>query len=105
MKIKNFSWILASAYLLCGILCFLILTKFELLLSQIAVPLPALTRIVLAVGPSGSLCLMVTIGLMALLKDLKFQSPALGPIFTIVLAMLAGCILVGLLMPCFPLVS
>jgi type II secretory pathway component PulF len=100
-KIKAYSWILACAYLFCGVMLFFILAKSQLMFSDLAVKLPLLTRIVMAVGPSGWLCLMAAIGAAAVLKDLRFDSRALAPILTLVLGLLVLCVTVALLIPCF----
>ena len=104
MKIKAFSWILAGVYLLCGVMFFVVIPQFESIFSGWAVPVPSLTRAVFAIGPFCWLSLAVTVGALAILKDLKFRSRLLDLIFLMLLALLGGCIVVALLiLPFMPL--
>ena len=102
MKIKTCSLILAGAYSLCGAMFFLIVAKYRILFSESGVPLPFLTRAVLAIGPLGWLCLAVSAGAVTILKDLRFRSPLLNLVLTLVLGLLATCITVAVFLPAFP---
>ena len=97
MKIKCFSWILADAYLLLGILSFLNLTRYRGVFSGFLVAVPFVARTVMVIGPSGWLCSMIAIGAIVLLKDLRFQWRALGSILTIVFVLFAAWFIVAVL--------
>ncbi len=99
MKIKVFSWILAGAYLLCGVMFFVVIPQFESIFSGWAVPLPLLTRVVFAIGPFGWLSLALAVGALAILKDLRFRSRLLDLIFLMLLALFGGCIVIALFSP------
>jgi len=101
MKIKTFSWILACVYLFCGVISFFCAIKTESWISDCGggEKLPFLTKIVVSGGPFGLLFLLAGLGAIVILKDLRFQSRALAPVFTIVLVMLIACIAIGLLLP------
>jgi len=103
MKIKAFSWILTGAYLLCGVMFFLVIPKFESIFSGFATPLPLSTRAVFAIGPFGWLSLAATVGALAILKDLRFRSRLLNLVFLMLLALAGGCLAVALLLPFFQL--
>ena len=99
MKIKVYSRILAGIYALFGAALFLVIPKFEVFFSGLAKPLPFLTRAVFAVGPFGWLCLSVAVGTFVVLKDLRFRSRLLSPVFTFVLVLWMGCMAVALVFP------
>ena len=99
MKISPFSWILAGAYLFCGLgICFVVL-KLQALFSGFGIELPAITRVALGVGPVGWLCASLVAGLLVVLKDLKFRSRLLNQLFTLVLVSWVGCIAFAVLSP------
>ena len=99
MKIKIYSWILAGAYLLCGVALFPILVKLQMLFSGFGMELPFATKAVLALGPFGWLCTSVAIGTLVILKDMRFRSRLLNPLLTFILVAWAICIAVTLLYP------
>jgi type IV pilus assembly protein PilC len=102
MKIKAFSWIVAGAYLLCGVMLFIVIPQFESIFSGFAAPLPLLTRTVFAIGPFGWLSLAVTLGALVILKEWRFRSRLLDLIFVMLFMLLAGCITVALFLPFIP---
>ena len=102
MKITTFSWILGGAYLFCAVMFFFIITKSQAMFSELGVVLPALSRVVFTIGPLGWLLLTIAIGSVAVLKDLAFRSQALGLAFTIILAVLVGCVIAGVVLPTIP---
>jgi len=102
MKIKAFSWIVAGAYLLCGVMLFIVIPQFESIFSGFAAPLPLLTRTVFAIGPFGWLSLAVTFGALTILKDWRFRSRLLDLLFVMLFMLLVGCIPVALILPFIP---
>lgn len=90
---------------------FFVIPQFQSVLSERTVyseggvQLPVLTRAVFAVGPWGSLFLPVAIGLLAILKDFRFHSRLLNPVFTLILALLACCVIIALFSPLLRMVS
>jgi hypothetical protein len=99
VKIKIYSWILAVAYLACGALFCLLLFKFQQIFSGLAVEWPIMTWLMLAVGPVGWLCSFLAVGLFVILKDRRFRSPILNPLFTILLMLWVISMMIGLLLP------
>jgi type II secretory pathway component PulF len=99
MKIKPFSWFLAGAFLLFGVVFFVTLPKFETIFSGLDVLLPSPTRCVLTVGRFGWLSVAVIAGALLILKDLKFRSRLWDWIFLMLFALWAGSITVALLLP------
>ena len=103
MKIKVYSWILASAYLLCGVVLFLVTLKFQPWLqqafSEVGMTLPFLTRATFVVGPYGWLLLAIASGTFVILKDLRFHSRLLSPLFTFILVLWVGCMAIALIYP------
>jgi hypothetical protein len=96
VKVKIYSWILASAYLLCGAALSFALFKIQAILSGFNIELPFMTRMALAVGPVGWLCVSVAAGLFVILKDLRFHSRLLNPLFTLVLVAWMICMAIAL---------
>jgi hypothetical protein len=96
MKVRIYSWFLASLYLLCGATFFVVVAKFQAFFSELEVPLPLLTRAVFFVSPLGWLALAVVVALAVVLKDLRFRSRFLNPLFTIILLVAVGGIAVAL---------
>lgn len=78
---------------------FVIVTKLQELFAGFTVPLPALTRAVLAIGPGGWLCLAVILGTLTILKDLKSRSHWTNLAFTALLALLVGCVTAAMFLP------
>jgi type II secretory pathway component PulF len=105
MKIKLDTWILAGGYFVCGVMFFFVIPQFQTVFSGMSVQLPVLTRAVCALGPWGSLFLPVAIGLLAILKDFRFHSRLLNPVFTLILALLACCVIIALFSPLLMMVS
>ena len=104
MKVKAYSWVLAGAFLFCGVMFFFTVPRFETIFAGLDVTLPSATRGVLAVGRFGWLSVGVIAGALVILKDLKFRSRLLDLIFLMLLALLGGCIVVALLiLPFMPL--
>jgi len=103
MKIKAYSWMLAGAYLICGIALFLIIPKCDF--SGFARPLPFLTRAALALGSFGWLGLALAAGALVILKDLRFRSRLLSVLLTVVLGVWICCMAIGLFLPFTWLVS
>jgi hypothetical protein len=80
---------MAGASLLSGV-AFLFLSKFEDVLAGFNIPLPFLIKATFAIGAYGWLCLSVEVGILVILKDLKFRSRYLNPLFTFVLLLLVA---------------
>jgi hypothetical protein len=103
MKIKVYSWTLASAYLLCGVVLFLVTLKFQPWLQQIysgfGMTLPFLTKAAFVVGPYGWLLLAIASSTFVILKDLRFHSRLLSPLFTFILVLWVGCMAIALIYP------
>ena len=92
MKITTFSWILAGAYLFCGLgICFVIL-QLQVFFSGFHIELPTMTRVALGVSPVGSLCASLAVGFLVILKALRFRSRWLNSLFTLVLVSWVSCI-------------
>jgi hypothetical protein len=87
MRIKIYSWIMASAYLLCGVVSLYLVPKFQDVLAGFNLPLPFLMKATCAVGTWGWLCLSAEVGIFVILKDLKFRSRYLNPFFTFLLVL------------------
>jgi hypothetical protein len=99
MKVKFYSGILACVYLLCGVVLFFALFKFQEVFSGFGIALPLVTRVTLTVGPIGWLCLFVAVSLVVILKDLRFRSRSLNPLFTFGLVFCVVCMIIALLYP------
>jgi hypothetical protein len=97
MKIRLFSWILAGSYLFCGLgICFVVLEQAKII-SGFNFNLPVTTKVTLKIGPVGWLCAGLTVGILVALKDLRFRSRFLNPIFTLLLVAWVGYIAFGVL--------
>ncbi|HEY3761969.1 MAG TPA: hypothetical protein VGN23_09500 [Verrucomicrobiae bacterium] len=94
MKTRLNSWILAGAYFVFGLMVFFVMPHF---LSQFseegAQQFPTFSTIVFTVSPAGWLLVMLAIGTIVILKDFRFRSRLLNPIFTTVLLLLASGII------------
>ena len=90
MRIKIYSWIMASTYLFCGVVSFLFIRWSKVVLADFNISLPFLMRATFAIGAYGWLCLSVEVGILVILKDLKFRSRYLNPLFTFVLLLLVA---------------
>ena len=99
MKIKPYSWILGGAYFLCGEACLFIIPKLQSLLSETGLWLPPFTRGVFAMGTFGWLWLMLVMGALTILKDLRFRTWLLNLIFTVIPAALACSVIVAMMLP------
>lgn len=80
---------------------FVVIQKFESIFSGFGVSLPLSTRAVFAIGPFGWLSLTVAVGVLAILKDLRFRARLLNLAFLMLLALAVGCLAVALLIPFF----
>lgn len=99
MKVKAFSWILAAMYLLCGLFFVIVVPGFQAVFAEMEVDLPALTRAVFFVGSIGWLAFAALGCAVTVLKDMKFHSPWLNPLLTIVLALLVSGMAVAMFLP------
>jgi hypothetical protein len=101
VKIKIYSWILAGAYLLCGTGFFYILLKFTEVFSGFNIPLPAATRMMLAIGPFGWLFFSAAAGLAVIQKDVRFGSRIfnLNPFLTFALVFWVSFMVFAFLYP------
>jgi hypothetical protein len=93
MKIRPYTWKLAGAYFLCGVMVFIIMTIFLRWCSNANTPFPIFSTAVFAVGPLGWLMVMLVIGTLVVLKDFRFRSRFLNPVFTAILALLMSGII------------
>jgi hypothetical protein len=91
-----FSWILAATYVICGLIFFRLVTRFSAIYSNLGVPLPALTKFVFFVGPLGWLALAFLGSILVVLKDLRFKSPILNPLFGWMLVLVIGTVVVAI---------
>jgi hypothetical protein len=99
MKITLFSWILAGAYLFCGLgICFVV-SNLQALFIGFDIEMSFLTRVVLGVGPIGWLGASVALGLLVVLKDLQFRSRLLNPMCSLILVFWVGCMAFAVLFP------
>src|SRR5580704_2264378 len=85
MRIKLCSWILAAAYFIFGLVIFLMVSRFAAMFANLGVTLPGITGAIYAVGATGWLVASFFGAIIVVLKDLKFQSTLLNPIFTLAL--------------------
>jgi hypothetical protein len=99
MKIKAFSWVLAGAFLLCGVIFFRVIPQFEFIFTGFSIPLPPATRCVFAVGRFGWLSVAVIAGALVIFKDLWFRSRLSNWMFMMLLSLLAGYVTLALLLP------
>ena len=99
MRAKLYTWILGGTYLVCAVLFFVIISGFQSVFSELAIPIPHFTKVVLAISPVGWLLLTVAVGTGAVFADLRFRSRFLGFVFVMVLALMGCCITVGVLLP------
>jgi len=90
---------LAGVYLLCGVALFLMLFRFQEIFSNFSIELPLATRMALAIGPVGWLCALGAVGMLVILKDLRFHSRLLNPLFAFLLGAWASFMAVALLSP------
>jgi hypothetical protein len=81
---------IACAYFLCGTLLFYFIPKSREIFSGFNIPLPSLMKVTFAVGEHGWLFLAIIAGVAIVLKDLKFRSRYLNPLFTLVLVFWIG---------------
>jgi hypothetical protein len=93
MKIKPYTWKLAAAYFLCGMIVFLIMPEFLSWFSVAGILFPTFSTAVFTVGPSGWLVVMLIIGALVILKDFRFRARFLNPVFTAILALLMSSII------------
>ena len=98
-KIKIYSWILAGAYPLCGLAFFVTLFKLQKVFAGMGIQLPWVTVTTLSVGRFEWLGASVAMGALVILKDLRFQSRLLNPLFTVALVSWIICMAVALLYP------
>ena len=101
MRIKGFSWFLAAAILIFGLSLFKLTTGFETMFTSIGVPEVGMRRVVNFIGPSGWLVLAVTGAFLVALKDLKFRSPFLNPVFAAVLILTYAAVFLTVVFPFF----
>jgi hypothetical protein len=73
-RIRRLSWVLAGAYLLCGVMGFVITQKVALVYSGLRPPLMLPTRVLLWVGPYGWVAVIVLLATLLILRDLRFHS-------------------------------
>jgi hypothetical protein len=85
MKVKTYSWILAGAYSLCGLALFVAVLRVHKLITIWGISLQPITIAVLTVGPIGWLLLSLAAAVLVVLKDLRFRSSLLNPLFTFTL--------------------
>jgi hypothetical protein len=89
MKVRIFSWILAGAYLVCGVILFLFTSKIQDIYSGYNIQVPFLTRAMFSVGPYGCFFLAVAVGAALVLNDLRFQKRFVSLFFAITLLLWA----------------
>ena len=97
MKIKSFSWMLAGAYLLCGLGICSVVLKLNEIVSGFGIVLPTVIRMAWGISPMGWLCASLAAALLVVLKDLRFRSRPLNVLFTLVLVSWVGCIVFAVL--------
>jgi hypothetical protein len=72
-RIGRLSWILAGAYLLCGLILFFIGQRVALVVSALQPPLMLPTRLFLWVGPAGWLALMLSFAALMPARHIGFR--------------------------------
>jgi hypothetical protein len=90
MKMRIYSWILPSAYLVWGVFLFFDVARFQEELSGFT-SLPFLKGATLAVGPYGWLFTAVVVSTILILNDLRFHLRFVNIIFTIILPLWVYC--------------
>jgi hypothetical protein len=101
MKVRIYSWILATSYMLLGIVLYLVIPKFIAIFSGFDLESPFLTRSIFAIGPFGCLFFSAIIGIIVILKDFKFPSPYLNHFFALFLVLWVGCTLISIIRPIY----
>lgn len=91
MKVRIYSWILAGAYLLWGVLLFLAVPRFQEIVSGFNISATLVMRAMFAVGPYGCLLLAVAIGVALTLNNLRFHRRFVSLFFTITLLLWVYC--------------
>ena len=76
---------LAGAYLFCGFGISYVVRELQTIFSGFGIDLPIITRVLLDVGPVGWSCAALAAGFLVILKDLRFRSRLLNPLFTMLL--------------------
>jgi hypothetical protein len=103
IRIKIYSWKLAGAYLICGLIFFFADLKIQPFIQNVFsgfnISFPFLTKAAFTVGPYGWIFLMAAVGAIVVLKDLKFQTRFLNPLFTVLLVLWVGCMVFTLSYP------
>ena len=99
MKVRTYSWVLAGAYLVCGVILFLVIPKFQEIYSGFNIEGSFLMRATLATGPVGCLCSSAAVAMFVVLKDVRFRSRLLNPIFTVVFGLWIICTPFALIYP------
>jgi hypothetical protein len=85
MKKRTYSWILASAYLVWGVLLFLAVPRLQAIVSGFNISATLLMRAIFAVGPYGYLFLAVAFGFAIVFNELRFHRRFVSLFFTITL--------------------
>jgi hypothetical protein len=91
MKKRIYSWILASAYLVWGVLLFLAVPKFQETVSGFNISATLVMRTIFAFGPYGCLLLAVAIGVAIIFIDLRFHRRFVSLVFTVTLLLWVYC--------------
>ena len=91
MKRRISSWILASVYLVWGVLLFLAVPKFQEIVSGFNISATLVMRVIFAVGPYGCLLLAIAIGIALILNDLRFHRRFVSLFFTVTLLLWVYC--------------
>jgi hypothetical protein len=92
MKKSIYSWILAGAYLVWGVLLFLAVPRFQEIVSGFNISATLVIRAIFAVGPYGCLILAAAIGSAIIFNDLRFHRRFVSLFFTITLLLWVYCL-------------
>jgi hypothetical protein len=76
---NRFSWVLSAAYLLCGLILFMLARKVAPVFSYLHAPLLLPTRVFLLLGPWGWLAFMLSVAALLLVRQIKFRPRWLNP--------------------------
>jgi hypothetical protein len=77
--ISGLTWVLAAAYLLCGLMLFVLAREVALDISALHPPLLLPTRLFLWVGPWGWSAFMISFSALLLVRHIRFRSYWLHP--------------------------
>lgn len=78
-RISRLSWVLSAAYLVSGLVLFMLARKVSLVLSDLHPPLLLPTRLFLWVGPWGWSTFILSFSVLLLVRHVRFHTAWLNP--------------------------